>query len=163
MEPLIFIKKCSDVADIVAGDEPKCHRKLIEEQWDLLKPLYDELKPKSGEQEQLDEVLKLAKQSFPIGSMVEVRWTGYTGEIVGYRSNLGGLYPAVEFPVNIKIITCTHDKFKKAIGSIFEYKLDQLFRLDFLEQAYEDVLNLRAPSISDDPEYIRCFNYWFNL
>lgn len=130
----------------------------FEQHYDSLKQLREELKPTSGETEQLAVLLADMHVRFPIGTEVDINGTGYTGVVVYYNVNLGGFYQGIRYPLNIKITkqsaNCKHD----AVGKIFEYQPDQIFRIDLLEQAYDDLINDRVPT--DDQqvniEYIRC-------
>ena len=99
----------------------------IDRMWESIKPLMEELRPKCGEEKQLETVLAIARQLFPIGAHIKVKNTGYTAKVVRYNTNLGGFYPGVRYPIIVKITHSNDFKFRKgAVGSTFEYTTDQL-------------------------------------
>jgi len=96
--------------------------------WDSVKPLLEELKPKQGEEALLEEVLTLAKAKFSIGDMVEVKGTSYIGRVHGFNERLGGFYPGVRYPVLVRIIHNDDNsaRFNYVDGCVFEYDHKQL-------------------------------------
>lgn len=58
-----------------------------------------------------------------IGRTCKIKWTSHIGEIVGANTSDRGFYPGGRFPVYVKI---TASGMEKAIGSTFEYGLDQI-------------------------------------
>ncbi len=135
---------------------------MAEENDDQALALYKELQPEDGERAQLEKLLVEVRKAFPIGTVVDIMHTGYTGEVIKYNEALGGFYPGIRYPVKVKIIKkdpkCKHN----VIGSVFEYTPDQLMRLDFLEQTFNEVDNNQEPSMPDNTEYMRCYDYWKN-
>ena len=86
----------------------------------------NELKPVSGEEAQLQEVMTKAREAFAIGDTVFVKYTGYTGKVVGYNNSLGGFYPGIRFPVLVRITHADDPKWDDVVGSVYQYQLDQL-------------------------------------
>ncbi len=84
--------------------------------------LHKEMKAKESTAYQLEEVLAKAQDMFLVGTQVKLN-CGHSGVVTGYNDKKGGFYPGVEYPVYIKI---TKSDMLKAIGSTFEYSLDQL-------------------------------------
>ena len=120
--------------------------------------LYKEMQPAVGEKAELDKLLDQVKDTHPIGMYVEVEHTTHIGIIVSYNKNLGGFYPGIRYPVNVKIIYSSLDK---AVDCTFEYEADQLKPVNLYELAYYDVLNgveLRF----DSEEYVNHYNEWLS-
>lgn len=84
------------------------------------------LGPKPGEAEQLAALLQIARERYPVGAPVKVLWTSYTGVVHGHNERLGGFYPGVRYPIYVRITACEDEKFQKAVGSVFEYGMDQM-------------------------------------
>ena len=63
-----------------------------------------------------------------IGRTCKIKYTSHTGIITGANTSEHGFYPGGRFPVYVKI---TASGMEKAIGSTFEYGLDQI---DFGEE-----------------------------
>lgn len=61
-----------------------------------------------------------------IGKPVNVLHTAYKGVIHSCNKSQRGFYPGVRFPVYVRITNSRDPKFEKAIGSVFEYSLDQI-------------------------------------
>jgi len=61
-----------------------------------------------------------------IGKSVNVLHTAYKGVIHSCNKSQRGFYPGVRFPVYVRITETGNSKFEKAIGSVFEYGLDQI-------------------------------------
>lgn len=96
--------------------------------WDALKPLLEELKPAPGEHGQLQEVFAQAEHDFPIETLVLIKGTPYKGVVQSYNRMLGGFYPGVRYPVNVKIIDDGEEGkgLHQVVGQVFEYGLDYL-------------------------------------
>ena len=88
--------------------------------------LVKSLGPKPGEAAQLDALLQIARERYPIGTQVKVLHTTYTGIVHGHNERLGGFYPGIRYPVYVQITACDDPKFERAIGDVFEYGIDQL-------------------------------------
>lgn len=95
--------------------------------WDSVKPLYEQLKPKSDEETKLEEVLTRIKTKFNIGDRVCIKHTCYIGIIHSFNEKLGGFYPGVRYPIHVKIIETQDNEWKRAIGNVFEYGEEQVF------------------------------------
>ena len=120
--------------------------------------LYKEMQPAAGEKAELDKLLDQVKETHPIGMYVDVEHTTHIGIVVSYNNNLGGFYPGVRYPVNVKIIYSSLDK---AVGCTFEYGADQLKPVNLYELAYYDVLNGVEPRF-DSEEYVKHYNEWLS-
>lgn len=59
-----------------------------------------------------------------IGRECKIKCTSHTGVITGANTSDRGFYPGGRFPVYVKITASGMDK---AIGSTFEYGLDQIY------------------------------------
>lgn len=88
--------------------------------------LVKELGPQPGEEAQLNALLQLARERYPVGTPVKVLWTSYTGVVHGHNERLGGFYPGVRYPVYVRITSTEDPKFAEAVGRVFEYGLDQM-------------------------------------
>ena len=88
--------------------------------------LVKNLGPKPGEAAQLEALLQIARERYPIGAPVKVLYTTYTGVVHGHNERLGGFYPGIRYPVYVQITACDDPKFERAIGDVFEYGIDQL-------------------------------------
>lgn len=71
-----------------------------------------------------------AMKSFHEGQSVKIKWTSYRGTITGFNTRTMGMYSGDRFPIIVKIEEVrngdTVDPNHDAIGSIFEYSLDQV-------------------------------------
>ncbi len=136
---------------------------------DSVLDIYKALKPQMGESEELEIIIKQAAEMFPSNTFVEIIGTNYVGEVVSYNKSLGGLYPGVRYPVNVKIIHSPSERFKTAIGKVFEYTFDNLSVIDANKLAFHDVLNdyPKRPHF-DNPnyvidEYLKHYDEWSTL
>lgn len=110
--------------------------------WDEIKPLLTQLQPQTDEEQKLEKVLLVAKAKFKIGDIVVVQGTSYTGIIHGFNSRLGGFYSGVCYPIFVKIIESDDPRFSYAIGSVFEYDIDQV--MHFKQEYYRIDAGVRA-------------------
>lgn len=110
----------------------------------------------------LEETLSKAKESFPIGSIINVIGTTYVGEVVRYNERQSGFYPGYRYPIYVKIIHATHDP-HNAVGMTFEYSLDNVNHTDLCEIAYVDVFLNDPPRFPENEEYMTHYNDWLNL
>ena len=60
------------------------------------------------------------------GKKCSIKGTGYTGEIVGLNKSTSGFYPGSSCPIYVKILSADDEKFQCAVGSVFEYALEQV-------------------------------------
>lgn len=60
------------------------------------------------------------------GKRCAVRFTCYTGILTGLNTATSGFYPGSRYPFYVKITESTDEKFSDAIGSSFQYGLDQI-------------------------------------
>ena len=81
-----------------------------------------------GEEELLKARLEEAKSLLTIGDEVTIKFTSYTGEVVGFNERLGGIYSGARYPVFVKI-TKTGPEFERALNQTFEYGTEQLEKL----------------------------------
>ena len=81
---------------------------------------------KPGEAAQLEALLQIARERYPIGAPVKVLYTTYTGVVHGHNERLGGFYPGIRYPVYVQITACDDPKFERAVGDVFEYGIGQL-------------------------------------
>lgn len=58
-----------------------------------------------------------------IGKPCKVKHTSHLGVVHGVNTSSSGFYPGSRFPVYVKI---TESGMKDAVGSVFEYDLDQV-------------------------------------
>lgn len=98
--------------------------------WDSIKPLFEELKPKTNEQNKLEEVNADLKSKFKIGDTVKIDGTSYYGVIHGYNESVSGFYPGHQFPLLVKVIDVEYENglFRDAVGLVFQYGLEQVFQ-----------------------------------
>lgn len=71
-----------------------------------------------------EEVIAFVESN--IGKPVNILHTDYKGVIHSCNKAQRGFYPGVRFPVYVQITETSDLKFEKAIGSVFEYGLDQI-------------------------------------
>lgn len=136
---------------------------------DSVLDIYKALKPQMGESEELEIIIKQAAEMFPSNTFVEVFGTDYVGEVVSYNKKLGGFYPGVRYPVNVKIIHSPSERFKTAIGKVFECTFDNLNVIDANTLAFHDVLNDYPKRTHFDNqnyvinEYLKYYDEWLTL
>ncbi len=65
-----------------------------------------------------------------VGRTCKIKWTSHIGEIVGANTSDRGFFPGGRYPVYVKI---TASGMENAVGSTFEYGLDQIV-LEEIEQ-----------------------------
>lgn len=123
----------------------------VDKLWDSMKPLMEELKPKSGEAAELETLLEKTRTEFQIGTHVVIKNTGYTGKVVKYNENLGGFYPGVRYPVIVRIIHSDSFEMKKqgVIGSHFEYSTDQLELINESICIWPDLTRCREENLEE--------------
>lgn len=94
--------------------------------WDMIKPWFDELKPRSNEEKELEKALAEVTAIFKVGDIVRVKDTSYIGVIHRFNTSLGGFYPGVRYPIFVKITKSEDPKWATVAGSVFEYELNQV-------------------------------------
>ena len=94
--------------------------------WDKIKPLFEQLKPQSNEEKELEILLAEVTAVFKVGDIVHVKGTSYIGVIHGFNTSLGGFYPGVRYPIFVKITKSENPKRANVPGSVFEYDLTQV-------------------------------------
>jgi hypothetical protein len=72
-----------------------------------------------------DDFLALCLKKFPIGTVVKILRTGYTGRITGTNNRIG-FYSGSRYPLKVLILTSEKEEFNEAVGLTFEYSIDQL-------------------------------------
>jgi hypothetical protein len=117
------------------------------------------MKPGADERSELGVILAAARKTHPIGMYVCVKDTTHIGIIESYNERLGGFYPGVRYPINIRVLYST---LSKAVGCVFEYAADQLIDVDENELAYYDVLNKVSPRMQS-AKYMLSYTEWSNL
>ncbi len=64
------------------------------------------------------------------GKLCRVKHTCYTGIVHKLNTSTGGFYPGKLYPIYVKITHSSESEFERAVGSVFEYALNQIELID---------------------------------
>ena len=101
--------------------------KTVKEEYVRFNWLRDQLEVLSGQDTSVfknPEVIDFIESN--IGKPVRILYTSYKGTIHRCNKSEGGFYPGIQYPVYVKITESSDPRYDHAVGSVFEYGLDQI-------------------------------------
>jgi len=113
------MKKLTQFFTNLFSNNKKPVQAFHETEFDFRKKFYEE----QEEQRNAIEVFRLNQF---IGKPVRILYTSYKGTIHRCNKSVGGFYPGIQYPVYVKITESSDPRYDHAVGSVFEYGLDQI-------------------------------------